>query len=133
MRSPAALAGECQDCCRVESFRLRWSSVAATRAAAFDVAGKEAQLRYVLRPPLAQERVEHRPDGLVRIALARAYAEGTGAVEMDPLSLLCRLAAAVPPPRYHTVQYAGVLASASPWRRRIAPLPSRRRDLHQSR
>jgi hypothetical protein len=40
---------------------------------------------------------------------------------MDPLSLLCRLASSVPPPRFHTVKYAGVLAPASPWRSRIAP------------
>ena len=116
---PAPLAYDKPLCASLDGFTLH----AATRAAAFDVAGKEALLRYVLRPPLAQERVEHRPDGLVRIALARAFAEGTVAVEMDPLSLLCRLAAAVPPPRYHTVKYAGVLASASPWRRRIAPRP----------
>jgi hypothetical protein len=42
---------------------------------------------------------------------------------MDPLSLLCRLATSVPPPWFHTVRYAGVLASASPWRSRIAPKP----------
>jgi hypothetical protein len=42
---------------------------------------------------------------------------------MDPLSLLCRLATSVPPPRFHTVRYAGVLAAASPWRPRIAPKP----------
>ena len=42
---------------------------------------------------------------------------------MDPLSLLCRLATSVPPPRFHTVKYAGVLASASPWRPCIAPEP----------
>jgi len=58
--------------------------------------GREKLLRYVLRPPIAQERVEHRPDGLVRITLKRAYADGTLAVDMDPLSLLCRLATAVP-------------------------------------
>ncbi|XXT14140.1 reverse transcriptase domain-containing protein [Sorangium sp. So ce367] len=39
---------------------------------------------------------------------------------MDPLSLLCRLAASVPPPRFHTVKYAGVLASASRPRRRAS-------------
>jgi hypothetical protein len=33
---------------------------------------------------------------------------------------------AVPPPRYHTVKYAGVLAPASPLRSRIAPVPPRR-------
>jgi hypothetical protein len=27
---------------------------------------------------------------------------------MDPLSLLCRLATSVPPPRFHTIHYAGV-------------------------
>ncbi len=78
-------------------------------------------MRYVLRPPVAQERVELRCDGLVRIALERAYADGTVAVDMDPLSSLCRLATSVPPPRFHTVKYSGVLASASPWRRRIGP------------
>jgi hypothetical protein len=31
----------------------------------------------------------------------------------NPLSLLCRLAASVPPPKLHTVRYAGVLGSAS--------------------
>ena len=80
-------------------------------------------LRYVLRPPVAQERVEQRPDGLVRITLKKAYADGTIAVDMDPLSLLCRLATRVPPPRLHTIRYAGVLAPASPWRSRLAPQP----------
>jgi hypothetical protein len=45
-------------------------------------------------------------------------------VVMDLLSLLCRLAMSVPPPRYHIVKYAGVLASASPLRSRIAPVPA---------
>ena len=47
------------------------------------------------------------------IKLARAH----------PLSLLCRLATSVPPPRFHTVKYAGVLAPASAWRARIKPKP----------
>ncbi len=42
---------------------------------------------------------------------------------MDPLSLLCRLATSVPPPRFHTVRYAGVLAPTSTWRARIVPKP----------
>jgi hypothetical protein len=48
----------------------------------------EALLRYVLRPAVGQERVEQRPDGLVRITLKKAYTDGTIAVDMDPLSLL---------------------------------------------
>ncbi len=78
-------------------------------------------LRYVLRPPLAQDRIEPQPDGLIRIVLKKPYADGTVAVDLDPLSLLARLAACVPPPRHHTVRYAGVLAAASQWRSRIAP------------
>jgi len=50
-----------------------------------------------------------------------AFSDGTIAVDMDPLSLLCRLATSVPPPRFDTVKYAGVLAPASPWRSRLAP------------
>jgi hypothetical protein len=116
---PRALGYDKPLCASLDGFTLH----AATRASAADSAGREALLRYVLRPPIAQERVEQRPDGLVRIALKRAYADGTVAVDMDPLSLLCRLATSVPPPRYHIVKYAGVLASASPWRSRIGPRP----------
>ena len=73
--------------------------------------------------PVAQERVEQRGDGLVRITLKKAYTDGTIAVDMDPLSLRCRLATSVPPPRLPTIRYAGVLAPASPWRSRLAPQP----------
>ena len=55
----------------------------------------------MLRPPIAQERLLPRPNGLVRITLKKAYTDATVAVDMDPLSLLCRLARSVPPPRFH--------------------------------
>src|SRR4030095_4748765 len=104
-------------CASKDGFTLR----AATRAGALDDTGREALLRYVLRPPIVQERIQPLESGLVRIALKRVYCDGTFAVDMDPLSLLGRLATSVPPPRFHTVKYAGVLAPASRWRSRIAP------------
>lgn len=116
---PHPLAYDKPLCASLDGFTLH----AATRAGALDPGGREALLRYVLRPKVAQERLEQRPDGLVRITLKKAYTDGTVAVDMDPLSLLCRLATSVPPPRFHTVRYAGVLAAASPWRPRIAPKP----------
>jgi hypothetical protein len=116
--TPRALAYDKPLCASRGGFTLH----AATRAGALDLAGREALLRYVLRPPLAQERLELRPDGLVRIVLKRAFGDGTSAAFMDPLSLLCRLATSVPPPRFHTVKYAGVLAPASSWRSRVVPL-----------
>ncbi|WP_437815264.1 hypothetical protein [Sorangium sp. So ce1078] len=52
----------------------------ATRAGGLNAAAREALLRYVLRPPSAQERVALQEDGLVRLSLERAFADGTVAV-----------------------------------------------------
>ena len=121
--SPLAAAALRYDkplCASQDGFTLH----AATRAGAMDTVGREALCRYVLRPPIAQERVTHGPDGLVRITLKRPFADGTVAVDMDPLSLLSRLATAVPPPRRHTVRYAGILAPGSRMRPKVVPRPA---------
>ena len=60
----------------------------------------------------------------MRIALKKPFSDGTVAVDLDPLSLLCRLVALVPAPRFHTVRYSGVLAAASKWRPFIVPKPA---------
>jgi hypothetical protein len=103
---------------------------AATRAGALGPSGREALLRYVLRSPVAQERVEQRPDGLVRITLKKAYTDGTIAVDMDPLSLLCRLATSVPPPRPAHHLLRGRAGPGEPVEvvSRAAASPSRRRE-----
>ena len=54
-------------------------------------------------------------------------AEGIAASSREPASY-GRLATSVPPPRLHTVRYAGVLAAASPWRPTIAPKPAAASD-----
>mgnify|MGYP001145734370 CR=1 FL=1 len=100
---------------------LGFSLHAATRAGAADQRGRKALVRYALRPALAQERLQLLDSGLVRIQLRRPFRDGTVGVDLDPLSLLCRLAAAVPAPRSHTVRYAGVLGSASKWRALVVP------------
>ena len=61
----AGMAYEKPLCVSEDGFTLH----AATRAGGLDTAGREALLRYVLRPPIAQDKVEARPDGLVRITL----------------------------------------------------------------
>ena len=106
-------------CASLDGFTLH----AATRAGGFDTRAREALLKYVLRPPIAQECAIQGPDGLVRILLKHPFADGTVAIDLDPLSLLSRLAASVPAPKTHTVRYAGVLASASKLRSRIVPKP----------
>ena len=101
----------CRSCGRasLDGFTLH----AATRADALDTAGREALLRYVLRPPVAQERIEPQKDGLVAITLKRAYADGTVAVVMDPLSLLCRLAMSVPPPGFALRSAVALIATSA--------------------
>jgi hypothetical protein len=63
------------------------------------------------------------PDELVRIELKRPFSDGTVAIDLDPLSLLCRLAASIPPPGCHLVHYAGVLGAASKLRALVVPPP----------
>jgi hypothetical protein len=70
---------------------------------------------------VASRAVQRLGDGRVRIHLKRPFSDGTFAVDMDELAMLARLAAMVPPPWQNQVRYAGVLASASRWRRHIVP------------
>lgn len=79
------------------------------------------------RPPLAQDRLTLEPDGRVRLAFKAAWKDGTHAVLLDPLDLIARLCALVPPPRFHLLRYHGVLAAHSSVRAEIVPgreLPS---------
>jgi hypothetical protein len=50
-----------------------------------------------------------------------AWKDGTHAVLLDPLDLLARLCALVPPPRFHMLRYHGVLAAHSAVRAEIVP------------
>ena len=104
---------------------------AATTAGAADAAGKEALCKYILRPPIAQDRVRLVDGDLVRLLLKRPFRDGTVAIDLDPLSLLVRLALSVPPPRFNTVRYGGVLAAHSQWRARIVPPPPPPADDHR--
>ena len=96
---------------------------ASTTASAGDAAGREALCRYILRPPIPEERVQLAGDDLVHLTLKQPFSDSTFALDMDPLSLLVRLANSVPPPRMNQVRYAGVLAANSKWRARIVPPP----------
>ena len=89
-----------------------------------DDLGRTNLFKYVLRPPIAAEHVTLTQDGLVAIQLKRPFRDGTVSVEMDPLSLVSRLAAAVHPPRFHSIRYGGILAPHAQWRPFVIPPPS---------
>ena len=80
-------------CVSLDGFTLH----AATRAGGFDEAGREALLKYILRPAVAQERITLQPDGLI---------SPVGDHEAR-----------------HTVRYAGALGAASKLRARLVPKP----------
>jgi hypothetical protein len=77
--------------------------------------------RYVGRPPLALERLSLLPDGRLLYRLKRCWRNATSHVVYDPLTLLEKLAALVPPPRFNLVRYHGILASAARSRSQILP------------
>ena len=79
--------------------------------------------RYMLRPPLAKERIEQKPDGTVVIGMKRVWSDGTSAIEMTPGEFVEKLAALVPPPRSNTIVYRGVLAGNAAWRKEVIPPP----------
>lgn len=71
----------------------------------------ERSCRSIARPPLAQERLSMHENGRVKVSFKAAWKDGTHAVLLDPLDLMARLCALVPPPRFHRLRYHGVLAA----------------------
>jgi hypothetical protein len=87
----------------------------------------EKLCRYVGRPPLASGRLSRMEDGRLLYRLKRRWRDGTTHVVFEPMELLEKLAALVPPPRIHQVRYHGILGPAAPRRSSVVPglLPSR--------
>ena len=72
--------------------------------------GLERLARYILRPPLAQERLRLRSDGRIALELKTAWHDGTRELVFEPLELLERLAAMTPRPETNLLICHGVLA-----------------------
>ena len=100
-------------------FNLR----AATRVAANDKHGRLALCKYILRPPLANDRLKILDDNVVRLEFKKPWSDGTTSVELAPLALIARLAALVPPPKRHLAGYFGVLSSHGSLRSMWVPAP----------
>ena len=81
----------------------------------------ERLCRYVSRPPIAAERLALTSAGQVRYALKTPYRDGTTHIVLEPLDLMARLAALVPPPRMHLTRFHGVFAPHSQLRAAVTP------------
>ena len=85
----------------------------------------EKLCRYAGRPPLATGRLLVLPDGRLLYRLKRRWRDGTSHIILEPLELVEKLSALVPPPRFNLVRYHGVFAPSAGWRAMIIPEPER--------
>jgi len=104
--------GPCQ--AHLEGFDLH----ANLAVRADDRKGLERLCRYILRPPVAQDRLELTGDGRVLVILKGEWSDGTTHLLFEPVELLEKLAALTPRPRINLLLYHGVLAPHARWRGR---------------
>lgn len=93
---------------RLEGFSLH----ANTAVAADNRLGLEKLCSYGMRPAFSHERLSLTDDGRVRLELRRPWptADGASSLIFEPVELLRRLAALIPPPFAHLIRYHGLLA-----------------------
>jgi hypothetical protein len=99
-------------------------------AVAFDARDKprmERMCRYLARPPIAQERLTRRTDGSLQYTMKKAWRDGTHAIVLQPLDLIARLCAMIPPPRFNMIRFHGVFAPNAKLRSEVVPKKEPRR------
>jgi hypothetical protein len=98
LRSAASAQTTAPRCARLEGFSLHADVAVPARCRD----RLEHLVRYVLRPPLALDRLTESSGGQLLYQFRRPWSDGSTALLLDPLELLERLAALVPttPPNY---------------------------------
>ncbi|TMA57525.1 MAG: hypothetical protein E6J75_07445 [Deltaproteobacteria bacterium] len=91
-------------------------------AEADDRARLERLARYVLRPPVAQERLALTPEGQVLLTLKAEWADGTTHLLFEPIEFLEKLAALTPRPRIPQRQPSRSLRPLRKSRARAPPI-----------
>jgi hypothetical protein len=86
---------------------------------AADRARLEQLCRYLLRPPVAQDRLRRMGDDHLLLTLKSPWADGPRHLMFAPMELLEKLAALTPRPRINLILYHGVLAPHARWRARV--------------
>jgi len=94
---------------------------ASVRIEAWDRAALERLLRYCARPPFANDRLEwdDQEQQTLLYHLPKPAPDGCLVLKLQPLELIDKLVALIPPPRRHRHRYHGVLAPNAPWREQI--------------
>jgi hypothetical protein len=92
----------------------------------------EQVCRYILRPPVAVERLQLTDSGQVHLTFKQPWRDGTTAVVFDPVTFLGRLAVLVPRPRINLLLYHGVLGARSAWRAAVVAHGRGAADAHRA-
>ena len=118
LRSAAAVVdGAKSRCARLEGFSLH-ANVAVPAHARERL---EHLCRYLVRPPLAVERLTESSHGQVVFELPHPRADGATHLLLDPLELLEKISVLIPPHRFHTLRFHGVLGPSAAWRSEVIP------------
>jgi hypothetical protein len=71
----------------------------------------EKLCRYILRGPLAKDRISYDGDGKVAIQLKKPYSDGTTHLQFTAEQFIKRVIALIPPPRQNLIRYIGVFGA----------------------
>jgi len=104
-------------CAETEGFNLH----AATWINEHQRTPLERLCTYLSRPPLSDDRLTLLDDGHIALRLKKPFSDGTTHFVFEPLELLAKLAALVPPPHKNERLYYGVLAGHHAWRQDVVP------------
>jgi hypothetical protein len=119
---PPALEGE--RCASVSGVSLHANVAVPAR----DRRRLERLCRYVARSPVATERLARLQDGRLLYRLKHRWRDGTTHVVFEPQELVEKLAALIPPPRFHLVRYHGILGPCASERDRVVRVAGRAQE-----
>jgi hypothetical protein len=71
----------------------------------------ERLCRYILRGPIANDRISYDPYTGVRLKLKSPYTDGTTHLQFTPDQFIKRIIALIPPPRQNLIRYVGVFGA----------------------
>jgi hypothetical protein len=85
---------------------------------------------YLLRGPMAQERLKQRPDGMLTYRLKKPDRKGNTVLVLTPVELMMRLTSLIPAPGHPTRKYFGILAGGAKDRKNVVPQATHRKRGH---
>ena len=91
------------------------------RVRANDRDGLERLVKYLARPPIANDRLSELPDGRLTLVFKQPWRDGTTHVVFTPHELIEKLIPLIPRPRAHLVRYHGILGPAAKDRAKVVP------------